>query len=167
VTSLLHLSVAALVVVELLHEPGRTRQMVLDGQPWRPTGEFYATDAYNDYAAERIREHRREHPDRPFFLYLAHTAPPFPLHALPEDIARYEERYAAGWDRVRAEQHRRMREIGVIDERYALPPRPDSVPAWEDADGVRHRPDANGPRADGGPRIPRREAVARCCPTAA
>jgi arylsulfatase A-like enzyme len=119
---------------ELLHEPGRTRQMVLDDEPWRPTGEFYATDAYNDYAAERIREHRREYPDRPFFLYLAHTAPHFPLHALPEDIARYEARYMAGWDRVRAERYERMLATGIIDERYALPPRPASVPAWADVD---------------------------------
>lgn len=120
---------------ELLKEPGRSRQMVLEDRLWKPSGDgFYATDAYNDYAADRIREHRREHPEQPFFLYVAHTAPHFPLHALPEDIARYEDRYTAGWDRVRAERYRRMRQIGIIDERHALPARPASVPAWEDAD---------------------------------
>lgn len=118
---------------ELLQEPGRERTMVLEDTPWTPPAEgFYATDAYNDYAAERIREHHREHPSQPFFLYLAHTAPHFPLHALPEDIKRYERRYDIGWDSVRLERYARMRELGIIDARYALPPRPAEVPAWED-----------------------------------
>ena len=121
---------------ELLREPGRSRQMVLEDELWQPEGEgFYATDAYNDYAAERIRQHRREHAERPFFLYVAHTAPHFPLHALPEDIARYETRYAAGWDTLRQERYRRMQALGVIDERYPFPARPESIPAWEQADG--------------------------------
>jgi arylsulfatase A-like enzyme len=120
---------------ELLHEPGRSRQMVMEDRLWRPADDgFYATDAYNDYAVDRIREHHREHPGRPFFLYVAHTAPHFPLHALPEDIARYEERYKAGWDRVREERYRRMRQLGIIDERHAFPPRPSTVPAWNDAE---------------------------------
>lgn len=119
---------------ELLPEPGRTRQMVMEDRLWQPAGDgFYATDAYNDYAADRIREHQREYPDRPFFLYVAHTAPHFPLHALPEDIARYEDRYKAGWDSVREERHRRMRQLGIIDDRHGLPPRPSTVPAWHDA----------------------------------
>jgi arylsulfatase A-like enzyme len=119
---------------ELLDEPGRNRQMVLEDRLWRPRGDdFYATDAYNDYAVDRIREHHRDHAGRPFFLYVAHTAPHFPLHALPEDIARYEDRYTAGWDRVREARYQRMRQLGVIDERHPLSPRPSTVPAWEDA----------------------------------
>ena len=30
---------------------------------------------------------------KPFFLYVAYTAPHWPLHALPEDIERYRDRY--------------------------------------------------------------------------
>jgi arylsulfatase A-like enzyme len=120
---------------ELLREPGRVRQMVLEDRLWEPSGDgFYATDAYNDYAAERVREHRRLHPGRPFFLYVAHTAPHFPLHALPEDIARYADRYTRGWDVVRAERYERMRALGIIDARYPMPPRPSTVPAWEAAE---------------------------------
>ncbi|HUF68984.1 MAG TPA: arylsulfatase, partial [Longimicrobiales bacterium] len=120
---------------ELLPEPGRSRQMVLEDRLWQPTGDgFYATDAYNDYAADRIREHRSGQPDRPFFLYVAHTAPHFPLHALPEDIARYADRYRAGWDRVREERYRRMGQLGIVGDRHVLSPRPSTVPAWEDAE---------------------------------
>ena len=48
-----------------------------------------------------VEEHHAVTPDEPLFLYVAHVAPHWPLHALPEDIARYEERYRAGWDVLR------------------------------------------------------------------
>ncbi len=119
---------------ELLKEPGRSRQMVLEDRLWEPTApDFYATDAYTDYAVDRIREHGRDRGAQPFLLYLAYTAPHFPLHARPGDIARYAETYALGWDAIRAARDRRMRELGIIDSRYALSPRPASVPAWDAA----------------------------------
>ncbi len=120
---------------ELLAEPGRVREMVLEDKPFRPTGDdFYATDAYSAYAVDRIREHAHDHAGRPFFLYVAHTAPHFPLHALPQDIARYENRYRVGWDVIRAERYERMRRLTVIDERHPFPARPASIPAWQEAD---------------------------------
>ena len=42
---------------------------------------FYATTAIADHAIECLREHAAEYPDRPFFHYVAFTAPHFPLHA--------------------------------------------------------------------------------------
>lgn len=76
---------------------------------------YYATTAITEHALKCLREHAAEHGDRPFFLYLAHIAPHFPLHALPEDIARYRGRYDAGWERVRAERFARLREMGIVD----------------------------------------------------
>jgi arylsulfatase A-like enzyme len=118
---------------ELLQEPGRVRVMALEDSSWTPPREgYYATDAYTEYAVDRIHEHRAEHSAQPFFLYLAYTAPHFPLHALPEDIARYERRYDIGWDSLRLERYARMRELGILDDRHALAPRPAEVPAWND-----------------------------------
>ena len=112
--------------------PSGTRRMVLDDQSWTPPAQgFYATDAYTDFAVQRVLEHQRTEPDRPFFLYLAYTAPHWPIHALPEDVARYTGRYDGGWDRIRAERYERMRRLGVIDERHPFPARPEGVPAWE------------------------------------
>ena len=54
---------------------------------------FYYTDAINDHATRFINEHKGEDP---FFLYIAHTAPHWPMHALPEDIEKYKGRYDAG-----------------------------------------------------------------------
>lgn len=121
---------------ELLKEPGRSRQMVLEDRLWEPSSpDYYATDAYSDYAVERIREHGRARRTQPFLLYLAYTAPHFPLQARPDDIARYAETYTAGWDATRDARDRRMRETGLIDARHRLTLRPSTVPAWEEATG--------------------------------
>ena len=45
-----------------------------------------------------FRSTRGEHAADPFLLYLAPHSPHFPLHALPDDIARYKDRFAEGWD---------------------------------------------------------------------
>lgn len=89
----------------------------LNDQPLPPTGpddNYYSTRAIAERAIEQLTEHDEEHQGEPFFLFLAFTSPHFPLHALPEDIERYKDRYQSGWDEVRQERWRRMRELGVV-----------------------------------------------------
>ena len=93
--------------------------------------DFYYTNAIADNAATYIREHESENP---FFMYVAFTAPHWPMHALPEDIARYKGRYAQGWDALRTERHKRMIEMGIVDEKWELTPRDERVPPWEKAE---------------------------------
>lgn len=83
--------------------------------PVEPGSGYYATTAIADHAIECLKEHAAEHADRPFFHYLAFTAPHFPLHALPEDIARYRETYRRGWEAVRAERWERQKELGLAE----------------------------------------------------
>jgi arylsulfatase len=66
-----------------------------------------------------LREHAERFPNRPFFHYLCFTAPHFPLHALPEDIARYEGKYLQGWNAVARARWERMRQMGLVH--HALP----------------------------------------------
>nr|WP_315852962.1 arylsulfatase [Candidatus Laterigemmans baculatus] len=80
-----------------------------------PGSDFYGTIAIADHAVDCLREHAEDHPERPFFHYLAFTAPHFPLHALPEDIARYRETYQRGWKELRDERWRRIRELGLVE----------------------------------------------------
>ncbi len=77
--------------------------------------DYYATTALADHAIEVLGEHEQQHADAPFFHYLAFSAPHFPLHALPEDIAVYEDTYTAGWDVIRAKRWRRMQQMGLLD----------------------------------------------------
>ncbi|MHC4445502.1 MAG: sulfatase-like hydrolase/transferase, partial [Planctomycetota bacterium] len=68
----------------------------------------------------------------PFFLYLSYTAPHFPLHALPEDIAKYRGKYLIGWDKLRKRRHRKLIDLGIINDQWPLTPRDPKVPAWDD-----------------------------------
>lgn len=113
---------------KLDQEDPRPRVMALDDDPYVPHGEnFYMTDAFTDYAVKFLEEHDAT---RPFFLYLAYTAPHWPIHAWPEDIAKYRGMYDIGWDELRVRRYKRMIELGIVDERWALSPRDPEVPAW-------------------------------------
>jgi arylsulfatase len=74
---------------------------------------YYATTAIADHAVKCLKEHGAEHAGEPFFSFVAFTAPHFPLQAPKEDIVKYRERYAAGWDRLRDERWERMKAAGV------------------------------------------------------
>jgi arylsulfatase len=74
---------------------------------------YYASVAVADHAIDCIKDHAAHHGDRPFFHYVAFTAPHFPLHALPEDIAKYRDRYLRGWDAMRAARFERMQSLGL------------------------------------------------------
>lgn len=123
----------------------RERRMALDSTPWEPpVGEnWYATTAYSDFAVEVVKEHEggkgNEEPmasgtNNPFFLYLAYTAPHWPLHAPEETIRSYDGVFDAGWDSLRLARFMRQKEIGLIDESFVLPPVANKVPRWEAVD---------------------------------
>ncbi len=92
---------------------------------------FYYTDVISGKAIKYIQE---SDTDTPFFGYIAYTAPHWPLHALPKDIARYEGRYDIGWDSLRQERLQRMREMEVIDANWPLTERDERIPVWEEAE---------------------------------
>ena len=91
--------------------------------------DFYTTDAFTDYAIARLEEYKNE--SKPFLLYLPYTAPHYPLHAWPDDIAKYRDKYMIGWDKLRLQRYKRQIEMGIIDPQYALSPRDEGVPSWD------------------------------------
>lgn len=95
-------------------------------------GDFFYTDAITDNAVGFIRDHDREHGETPLFLYLAYTAPHWPLHAHDADIAAYDGRFDAGWDQLRAERMERLVKEGIIAPDAELSTRDPRVPAWEE-----------------------------------
>lgn len=74
--------------------------------------DYYITCALSDSAVSYVNRYARQ--DKPFFLYLAYTAPHWPLHALPQDIKKYENTYKDGWDAVRQRRYERMRQLGIF-----------------------------------------------------
>ncbi len=102
--------------------------------PIEVDNDFYYTDAISDHADEFIRQHASENTDTPFFTYIAYTAPHWPLHALPEDIAKYKGMYDKGWDKVREERMKRMVEMGIIQPEWNLSERDPNIPAWKNTE---------------------------------
>ena len=110
----------------------RNSQFFRDGRPFTLPADNYKTDLISNFAVEFIGEAAKK--DRPFFLYMAHYAPHWPLHAKPQDIAKYRELYRnLGWDEARRQRHQRAIAQGVIPADCRLSPRDSRVPAWADA----------------------------------
>jgi arylsulfatase A-like enzyme len=101
------------------------------GEFIRPeSDDFYVTDAISDHAAKMIEKGAAS--EQPFFLYVGYTAPHWPLHARQEDIARYRGRYRKGWDAVRTARHEQLKGFGLVDPKWAISPRDEQAPPWED-----------------------------------
>ncbi|MBT5320288.1 MAG: arylsulfatase [Chloroflexi bacterium] len=94
------------------------------------TDEYHYTDAISDEAARMVREASND--DKPFFLYVAYTAPHWPLHAYEEDIAHYRGKYMDGWDPMRTARHEELKSRGILDEKSDISPRDESSYPWED-----------------------------------
>jgi arylsulfatase A-like enzyme len=116
-----------------------------DNEPIQPTGDdFYYTDAISSHAAGFIRDHHAETPDNPLFMYVAYTAPHWPLHAPAKTVAKYRGRYRQGWDAIRATRHERQKKLGIIDPAWQLTERDPSGSDWaalppEKRDEMDHR----------------------------
>lgn len=97
-----------------------------------PGDGFYYTDAITDHAVKSLRQSGNT--NRPFFHYVAYTAPHWPMHIPADDLnlARYRKIYADGWDRLRARRYEKMKRLGIVDPSVTLCPRDPNVPAWAD-----------------------------------
>ncbi|WP_421825739.1 arylsulfatase [Larkinella sp.] len=113
---------------------GRNSPVVIleDNQRQYPKpNSYYFTDEITNHALTYLDEQNRE--TKPFFLYLAYTAPHWPLQALPEDIAKYRGKYDAGWDEIRKERLARQVKLGIITPKQAdaAAIRDAEIPDWD------------------------------------
>lgn len=97
---------------------------------------FYYTDAISDHAVRFVGDHARDHADKPFLLYVAYTAAHWPMHALPEDVARYQGKYDGGYEPIRKARFEKAAKLGLIDPKQGMSPTAgdwDKVPdkMWE------------------------------------
>ena len=101
----------------------------LNDKEYKPD-QFYYTHAINDHVTRYIREHKG---DQPFFIYAAHTAPHWPMHALEHDVKKYKGVYDKGWDAIRKARHERQLKMGLINKDWKISPRDSKAPPWEKA----------------------------------
>ncbi|KAA5545597.1 sulfatase-like hydrolase/transferase [Roseiconus nitratireducens] len=87
-----------------------------------PADQFYATDVFNDYAIEFINQGQQS--GKPWFLFLGHSSPHFPVQAPASRADKYDEVYQRGWDVLREERFERMTNLGLVDgDHWHLSPR--------------------------------------------
>ncbi|GFE83573.1 arylsulfatase [Steroidobacter agaridevorans] len=115
---------------------GKPRHLLLDGKkvplsdPRLGEPGWYGTDLWTQWGIDYIEEARAE--QRPFFLYLAHVAPHFPLMAPPEDVARFRGQYLAGWEQLRKQRLQRQVELGIVERAVDLPDQPSGADRWSE-----------------------------------
>ncbi len=112
----------------------RARRWAIDEKryvPYTPKDpNFYTTDAFTDYAVKYLDQYAKE--DKPFLLHVCYTAPHYPLHAWPSDIAKYRGRYKIGWAELRKRRYARMVKMGLIDPATGgLSAQEPGVPDWD------------------------------------
>ncbi|SFU54155.1 arylsulfatase [Pustulibacterium marinum] len=74
--------------------------------------DFYYTDAIGDTAVAYVEQFSKN--KDPFFLYVAHCAPHWPLMAPEEEIEKYKDTYTVGWRKIREERYKRLIDKGII-----------------------------------------------------
>ena len=95
--------------------------------------DYYTTDAFTDHAMAALKKFAKQ--SKPFFLHLCYTAPHYPLHAPPEDIAKYRGKFLMGWDKLRENRYRKLQDLGLIDPKtWALSGSDSAAYPWETAD---------------------------------
>lgn len=113
--------------------PG-TKNLYLDGKEIPKDSpifgkDWYSTDLFTEWGLKFVDEAREQ--KKPFLLYIAQGAVHFPLRAPREVIEKYRGKYMVGWDKLREQRHAKQIQIGLMDPKWALAPRPADSPAWD------------------------------------
>lgn len=90
---------------------------------------FYSTHFYTSRILDNI--HAQLADGKPFFSYLAYTAPHWPLQAPDEIVDKYRGKFDKGYDVIRLRRFQRMKQMGLIPSAAELPERPEFIPAWD------------------------------------
>jgi arylsulfatase A-like enzyme len=106
--------------------------------PYRENGEsvtlpdnFYSTEFYTDKAIAYIDESLQKS-ERPFFGYVAYTAPHWPLQVDPSYSDKYRGRYSAGYESLKRERFERMIEKGIVNSDIKAYPGSGCIIGWDD-----------------------------------
>lgn len=96
-----------------------------NGQPTTLPSNFYSTIGYTD----KIIEYMKNAGDKPFFAYLAYTAPHDPLQVPDAWLDRYRGVFDEGPEKSKEKRRQRLIELGLISENAELA-QPLNFPNW-------------------------------------
>ena len=92
---------------------------------------YFLTEDLVERAAGYVRDLTSVAPEKPFLLYLAFGAGHAPHQAPADLIAKYEQVFAKGWDRTRADRLERQVRMGVVPGGTRLPDHNPGVVPWD------------------------------------
>ncbi len=90
----------------------------------------FTTDMTNQ-AINWVKAQQSMTPDKPFFVYFATGAVHAPHHVSKEWSDKYKGQFDKGWDAIREETVKKMKENGIIPENTNLAPKPDDIKDWD------------------------------------
>lgn len=99
-----------------------------DGKQVEVPEGFFSSDFY----ADKVIEYIDAAEDKPFFSFLAFTAPHWPLQAPDSYINKYEGRYDEGYEAIRQQRVGKMKEMGLIGHELAANVPFDELPTWNE-----------------------------------
>lgn len=94
-------------------------------------GSYYLTDLITDHAISFIHEGQSAKQKKPFFLYLAYTAPHWPIHAPADDVIKYRGKYKNGYEKLRNKRLEKLQKAGLISKNYKLPEKDADIYDWD------------------------------------
>ncbi len=92
--------------------------------------DFYSSKDYTIKMLDYINTN--DNSKKPFFAYLAYTAPHWPLQVPDEWIEKYKGIYDEGWDVIRESRFNRQKSLGILPEDSELPPMNRVVKKWSE-----------------------------------
>jgi arylsulfatase A-like enzyme len=97
----------------------------LDSLPY----DFYSTRFYTERMMSYIDENSED--DKPFFAYLAYTAPHWPLQAPQSSISKYKGVYDSGYEQLKANRLQALKNHGLVSADLEPFPRFPDEPDWD------------------------------------
>jgi arylsulfatase len=114
----------------MLAEEEEIAEYVLDDKRLEELPEdFYATRSYTDFLIEAIRENRGD--GKPFFAYLAFTAPHDPMHVPEPWLSKYRGSYDDGYEELKNNRALAAKRMGLVSESTQTPERYHMLKAWD------------------------------------
>ncbi len=96
----------------------------------RLPADFYSSKSYADHLMDSIRENRAD--GKPFFAYLAFTAPHDPLHVPEPWLSKYRGHYDDGYEALKIQRWESAKQRGLLSKDAMLAERNPHIKPWEE-----------------------------------
>lgn len=116
----------------LYRENGKSIDIPRDG--------FYSSEVFANKVMEYLD--KTDGTKKPFFAYLAFTAPHWPLQAPDADIQKYVDRYKGGYDEIRRERVERLKKAGLLSPNTPVFEGNSRWPKWDSLSPAEKRAEA-------------------------